>query len=825
MSRSERSLTGKLTCCSCKRITLSIMLAAFLLQISFAQDKTFGYVKIGGGGYVCSVIESPSEENVFYAKSDVGGIYRWNEATQDWTPLFSWVSPDETTYMGTEAFVVDPNSPNKLYTMAGTDYWNNGKSALLRSFDYGKTWEIYETTAKFKVHGNGYDRQKGETLAIDPANGNTLYFGTRYSKGLFKSTDAGKTWNKVTTFPDSIGTAASFSFVMFDSGSATPEGCSTIIVGSHKTDNNVFISEDFGVTWTSIGGFNKAKPQRCVLSADDRNLYVTYANGTGEGNIYGGVYKYNLTSKQWTNITPSAQYRGYSGISLLSGDPLKMTCSTYNFWGSQQPWGWGDEIYYSANGGASWVRKNAINTSEIQTNGIDWMNNHSMHWVGDVTMSNSKPGLVYAVSGNGVFMTENIMASKPIWKVVSHGLEETVPINPGMLSIPNGPLITTIGDVNGFVHTDINQYPKASISQSVSMAYAPQNTGTIVRSVNKEKTVGGNKVYYNIVVLSEDNGQTWTELPALPVDISNGKTSISADGKIILWHANSSGTGNVLYWTDDKGATWTKTATMPTNATPVPDGVDPLVFYLHNTSNGQIYRSDDGAKTFTSISYVGSAGGSSVLKTVRGQTGHVWINNNGKIRYSTNKGASFTTCSNFSCAAFSLGKEAPGGDYPTVYIWGKATSTSPEAMYRSVDMGQTWIRANDDEHEWGHLANAGNIEADQNVYGRVFKSTAGMGIPWMGLDMGTGVADNKSSNTKKPVLAPNPFVNSVTLYANGVNFKSIDVYNVQGMLVKHIDTDMYFNESIDFGEDLAKGIYLVSVSDGKSSQTCKIVKR
>ncbi|HLP06295.1 MAG TPA: T9SS type A sorting domain-containing protein [Paludibacter sp.] len=809
--------------CKSNSIVLFLFLTIFLLQKSNAQGKIFGYVKIGGGGYICSVIESAGEENVFYAKSDVGGIYKWTEETKDWTPLFAWVSPDETTYMGTEAFVVDPKAPNRLFTMAGTDYWNGGKSALLRSFDYGKTWEVYETTSKFKVHGNGSDRQKGETLAIDPANGNILYFGTRYSNGLFKSTDAGKTWNKVTSFPDSIGTAASFSFVQFVDDSATPDGCSTIIVGSHKTGNNVFISEDFGATWTTIGGFSAAKPQRCALSLSDKNLYVTYANGASADGS-GGVYKYNLTSKQWTNITPATN-RGYSGISLIANDSQKITCSTYNFWGSSQPWGWGDEIYFSATGGStgSWVRKNSSAGSTMVTNGIDWMQNHSMHWVGCVTMSNTKPGVVYAVSGNGIFMTDNIMATKPIWKVASQGLEETVLKNPGVLSIPNGPLITTIGDVNGFVHTDIDQYPKASISQSTSMAFAPQKTSTIVRAVNKEKKVNNVSVYYNVVALSEDNGQTWTELPVLPVDISEAKTSISADGNRILWQAYSSATGNVLYWTDNKGATWNKTATMPTNAVPVPDGVDPLKFYLHNTATGRIYRSDDGAQTFNIISLVGLTGGSSVLKTIPGKAGHVWINNNGKVRYSTDEGKTFTTCSNYSCAAFSLGKEAPGSDYPTVYIWGKPTSNLPEGMYRSIDKGKTWIRANDDEHEWGHLANAGNIEADQNVYGRVYKSTAGMGIPWMGISPETGLVENYE--VRNSTICPNPFNDKVTLRSNGVNIKAINVYNLQGVLVKQIETDMYANESIDFGEDFAKGVYLVNVRDTKCTQTYKIIKQ
>ena len=578
----------KLISCNLKaRLLLcSITIVAFTIQ---AQEPTFGYVKIGGGGYVCSIIESMTEQNVFYAKSDVGGIYRWNEASKDWTPLFAWVSPDETTYMGTESFTVDPNSPNILYTMAGTSYWNGGKSALLKSVDYGKTWETYETTSKFKVNGNGSDRQKGETLAIDPANGNILYFGTRYQNGLFRSTDAGKTWNKVTTFPDSIGTSASFSFVQYDYDSYTEQGCSTIIVGVHKTGNNVFISNDFGKTWKSLGGHSNAKPQRCAMSINDRKLYITYANGTAASG-YGAVYKYDLTSKIWTNITPATN-RGYSGISLILNEPNKIVCSTYNFWSTQQPWGWGDEIYYSGSGGSSgsWIRKSSNCT--MLNNGIGWMQGRSMHWVGDLTMSNTKPGLVYAVSGNGIFMTEDITVATPVWKVVSHGLEETVPVHQGMISIPDGPLISSLGDVGGFIHTDINQYPGSTAAQSVSFAYAPLQPSTIVRSINKEIKVDNVTTKYNIVSLSENNGKTWVDLPRLPVDISNGGTSISADGKIILWRATSTNTGDVLYWTDNKGTSWNKTAIMPANATPVPDGVDPLRFYLHNTSNGYIYRS------------------------------------------------------------------------------------------------------------------------------------------------------------------------------------------------------------------------------------------
>lgn len=805
------------------RKTINTATILFLCMISctiYAQNTTYGYVKVGGGGYVTSVIESLTEDNVIYAKTDVGGIFKWNETTKVWKPLHEWLGPNLTSFMGTEAFAIDPNEPNKIYAVGGTSYWNDGVTAVMRSSDRGETWQYTNVSSLFKANGNGSDRQKGETLAVDPNNGKILYFGSRYNNGLFRSTDAGVTWSRVTTFPDSIGLRSSFSFVHFDYDSSTANGSSTIYVGNFKTGNNIHVSRDFGATWQSIGGYTGGKPQRVATSPFIRDLYITYTSN-------GAVLKYNMTNKTWLNITPSTG-RSYSGIAVDQTETgsNKIVATTYNYWASQQPWGYGDEVYYSSNGGISWTNKNAVDKCTMENNGIGWMEKRSMHWVGSACMSHAKPGKVFIVSGNGIFATDNIEATKPAWKVVSHGLEETVLINQGMISIPNGPLISTFGDINGFVHTNIHEYPTKTLSQSVSFAYAPLNPSTIVRTINLERRKDGVVLAdSSAVVLSEDNGATWKQLPPLPVNIKAGTTSISADGKTILWKGNNTTLGTVLYWTENKGVTWTKTAIMPTNSTPIPDAVNPQRFYLFNTSNGYMYRSDDGARTFSAKGYV-STGGSSVLKFALGKENHVWMNNNGKIKYSEDGGLTFTTCSNYSCSSFALGKEAPGKDYPTIFMWGRSTSSTstPEGMYRSIDKGQTWVRVNDDAHQWGHLANAGTIEADKNVYGLVYKSTAGMGMPWMGIEGFTAI--DKVENYKVDVeICPTIFTNTCTLKSKNSNIKSIAIYNLQGAMVETIQTDIYKNESIELGEKLEKGAYFIKVIDNYGSSTFKAVKK
>ena len=70
---------------------LSANMVIFLIlsniHISYAQEYTFKSVDIGGGGWVTGVIAHPTEQNLIYSRTDVGGAYRWNKQTQRWQQL------------------------------------------------------------------------------------------------------------------------------------------------------------------------------------------------------------------------------------------------------------------------------------------------------------------------------------------------------------------------------------------------------------------------------------------------------------------------------------------------------------------------------------------------------------------------------------------------------------------------------------------------------------------------------------------------------------------------------------------------------------------
>lgn len=696
--------------------TVILILAISVFFVSRVGAQTFGNVVMGGGGYVTGIIACPTQTNLFYCKTDVGGAYRWDEPSQSWIPLLDWNSQNETTYQGVESLAVDPQAPAKLYILAGTSYWNGGNTAILRSTDYGNTFAITDVTAKFKAHGNGSDRQKGETLAVDPNLGSILYCGTR-ANGLFKSTDSGVTWNAVSSL--NVG-SASISFVKFDPVSGSP-GIATprIFVGVLTTGTNLFVSNDTGATWTPLTNSpSAALPQHCAL-AGDRNLYITYGYGAN-----GGIMKYNLTNGVWTNCTPQVS-RTYCGVSVCATNPLKIIAATYGHYDAPS-WGFGDYgdlIFVSNNGGVTWTNLFGAGKVAMNANGFPWIVGRAIHLAGALEMDPFNPDRIFIGSGNGIFCTTNLNSAltTSTWKFMVKGLEEIVPLN--FISVPGGPFITAVGDQGGFIHTNITMSPPTNMSQSVSFAYAALKTNFIARVVNN------GELYY-----SKQFPVTFTnKMPSTPGVMTNGYVAISADGNTVLW--KSKFVTDTCYLTTNLGINWTLSTGLTFTCIPIADPLNPAKFYAYNSSDGFMYVSTNSGTNFFQSGSVGT-GGSLTFCATPGFEGHIWVALGGNgLKYSTNSGAAFVNGNVNTCDAIAFGKTTPGATYPTLFIWGKPISSSTSGMYKSTNQGATWVRVNDDAHEYGGRGNAGLIEGDKNVHGRVYMSSAGRGVIYMDSDV------------------------------------------------------------------------------------------
>jgi len=58
-----------------------------------AANYTWNSVKIVDGGFVSGIVAHPGQQGLFYARTDVGGAYRYNSATSTWIPLSDWTAP------------------------------------------------------------------------------------------------------------------------------------------------------------------------------------------------------------------------------------------------------------------------------------------------------------------------------------------------------------------------------------------------------------------------------------------------------------------------------------------------------------------------------------------------------------------------------------------------------------------------------------------------------------------------------------------------------------------------------------------------------------
>ncbi len=181
-------------------ILVSVGIPGFGDQTLPSQPYVWKSVQMVGGGFVDGIIFHPTERGLRYARTDIGGAYRWDDQQHIWIPILDWVPFKDTNLMGVESIAVDPADPDRVYLACGM-YTNatSPNAAILRSDDRGNTFE--RTDVPFKMGGNEDGRGNGERLAVDPNDGSVIYFGSRLA-GLWRSTDRAVTWSKVASFPN-----------------------------------------------------------------------------------------------------------------------------------------------------------------------------------------------------------------------------------------------------------------------------------------------------------------------------------------------------------------------------------------------------------------------------------------------------------------------------------------------------------------------------------------------------------------------------------------------------------------------------------------------
>ncbi|WP_405672944.1 1,4-beta-glucanase [Streptomyces sp. NBC_01530] len=686
---------------------------------------------MGGTGFITGVLFHPSVRGLVYARTDIGGAYRWDDRTDRWIPLTDHIGWDDSNLLGVEAIAVDPAHPDRVYLALGTytQSWA-GNGAVLRSEDRGATWKRTDLAVKLGANEDG--RGCGERLLADPRDSDTLWLGTRHD-GLLKSVDRGATWQAVSfpATPSATGQGITF---LVAAGRSVYAGWGD---SDGTADHPSLYRTSDGRTWEPVPGQPTGAaakvPVRAAYDRHTRELYVTYANAPGpNGQSDGSVHNLRTADGTWTEVTPvkpggtttdgSTDAFGYGGVAVDARRPGTLVVSTNNRWADT------DTVFRTTDGGRTWTSlKDKAVLDVCETPYLKWGKDKPKFgwWIQAVGLDPFDSEHIVYGTGATLYGTRDLRR----WAPQIRGLEEASVVQ--LVSPPTGEahLISASRDIGVLYHERLTTSPSRGLAtnpvfgSSTGLAQAAAKPSYVVRTGSGDQ---GNGAWSN------DGGKTWTPFASQPATAKDapGPIVTNTDGSVLLWSlAHWDGTVYPAQRSADNGATWAEVASLPKGAFLVADPVDPARFYAFDTSAGTLYASTDSGLTFTARATGLSSGDAGFqLAAAPGRSGDLWLSvkENGLYR-STDGGAGFTRVG--SCRAahtLGFGKAAKGASYPAIYLAGGIEDFN--AIYRSDDEARTWTRINDDHHQWGWTGAA--ITGDPRVHGRVYLATNGRGVQY-----------------------------------------------------------------------------------------------
>ena len=276
------------------------------------QDLHWRMIGPFRGGRTRAATGVPSQPGVFYIGQVNGGVWKSDDYGRIWTPIF-----DHESTQSIGAIAVAPSNPNIIYVGSGEGLHRPDLSVgngIYKSTDAGKTWTHLGLRDGFQI----------PALAIDPRDPNRVFaavlghpYGPNEERGLFRSTDGGQTWQKVITKDENTGASdveidPSNPDVVYASMWEAREGPWEDNNEFNGTGGGLFKSTDGGATWHPLSnGLPKDLSQIYVAIAptDPRRLYATIAIASGPL----AVYRSDDAGDSWSKVTDDPRPSGRIG--------------------------------------------------------------------------------------------------------------------------------------------------------------------------------------------------------------------------------------------------------------------------------------------------------------------------------------------------------------------------------------------------------------------------------------------------------------------------------------------------------------------------------
>jgi len=306
------------------------------------------------GGRIDDIEVVPGDPRTIYVATPAAGILKSTNGGTSWSVIF-----DKESVPGVGDIAITPSNPDIIWAGSGeannrqSSSWGNG---IYKSFDAGKTWKNMGLAgtmhiARIVVHPTNPD------IVWVAAEGNL--WAPSADRGVYKTTDGGKTWQQVLKINDDTGA----SDIAVDNQSpnilyaATYQRRRTVWgFNGSGPGSGIYKSVDGGETWTKIvkgmpyDTENAPTPKPENLEETGRNAISIYPKDTNI--VYaliehanGGVYRSNDKGETWTRVAD------------INSDPRPMYFSQIRVDpnNDQRLWVGGVTMQYSEDGGKTWT--------------------------------------------------------------------------------------------------------------------------------------------------------------------------------------------------------------------------------------------------------------------------------------------------------------------------------------------------------------------------------------------------------------------------------------------------------------------------------------
>ena len=287
---------------------LAIVTAAVFAQSDEALLKGLEYRLIGPfrGGRAITVAGIPGDPNTYYFGAVSGGIWRTTDAGATWKPLF-----EKEAVSSIGSIAIAPSDVNVIYAGTGEGCLRGNISygdGVYKSTDAGKTW---------KNIGLKDTRQIGRVI-VHPKNPEVVFvaaighaFGPNQERGIFRTTDGGSTWTKVLYVNDKTGGID----VEFD-----PNNPNVLFAAMYQVQrlpwtflsggpgSGLYRSTDGGSTWSHLQGNGLpagilGRITVSISAADSNRIYALIEAEKG------GLFRSDDGGQKWELINDDQKYR------------------------------------------------------------------------------------------------------------------------------------------------------------------------------------------------------------------------------------------------------------------------------------------------------------------------------------------------------------------------------------------------------------------------------------------------------------------------------------------------------------------------------------